>query len=253
MNEKNENTTNTIISDPYFDYDLCVERLVANWKEHNGIIIAFDYDNTIFDYYNKGYTYDRVIQLLQECKNMGCTLILFSCCDSSKYPSMLNKCKELGLNVDYINKSPENVPFHSEKIYYNILLDDRAGLFSAYNILFRTVQIIKESNLQNNSFANKKTKIIATNISSIDTQSFVFETSLNWQEFKNTILSHKPVKLNEITKTTTLELNGYLIPNYVELKVNQNDDFHLDIIYRKPNDYEYKRQCYFLVNDKNTI
>lgn len=48
-----------------------VNRLVENWKFHNGIIIAFDFDNTVFDYYNKGYRYDKVITILKECKDMG--------------------------------------------------------------------------------------------------------------------------------------------------------------------------------------
>jgi len=34
-----------------------------------------------------------------------------------------------------INDTPNFIPFHGRKIYYNILLDDRAGLSSSYNIL----------------------------------------------------------------------------------------------------------------------
>ena len=39
--------------DPYLDNNLCVDRLVENWKQHGKIIIAFDFDNTIYDYYGK--------------------------------------------------------------------------------------------------------------------------------------------------------------------------------------------------------
>ena len=46
---------NNIVVDPYLNDDMCIDRLVENWKLHNGIIIAFDFDNTIFDYYDKGY------------------------------------------------------------------------------------------------------------------------------------------------------------------------------------------------------
>lgn len=56
--------------DPYMNNDLCVERLVDNWKQHGRIIIAFDFDNTVYDYYEKNYTYTKVIDLLKECKNM---------------------------------------------------------------------------------------------------------------------------------------------------------------------------------------
>jgi hypothetical protein len=133
----------------------CIERLIENWMEHNRIIIAVDFDNTIYDFYNKGYTYDYVISLLKECKDMNCTLILLTCCDESKYNFILGECNKIGVKIDYINKSPEYIPYHSNKIYYNILLDDRAGLRSAYDILYTTKEIIKQ---------NPKTKKDAINI-----------------------------------------------------------------------------------------
>lgn len=41
---------NSIVVDPYLNDDMCIDRLVENWKLHNGIIIEFDFDNTIFDH-----------------------------------------------------------------------------------------------------------------------------------------------------------------------------------------------------------
>lgn len=136
-------TLNSIVVDPYLDNQRCIDRLVENWKLHNGIIIAFDFDNTVFDYYNMGYQYDKVIELLKECKSMGCTLILSTCCDESKFTFMRNKCEEKGIEIDYINESPPYIPFTGNKIYYNILLDDRAGLSAAYEILYKTKERIK--------------------------------------------------------------------------------------------------------------
>ena len=134
---------NNIVVDPYLNDDMCIDRLVENWKLHNGIIIAFDFDNTIFDYYDKGYRYDKVITLLREYKDMGCTLILSTCCDESKFEFMENKCIEVGIYIDYINESPPYIPFTGNKIYYNIMLDDRAGLSAAYKILYETKERIK--------------------------------------------------------------------------------------------------------------
>lgn len=134
---------NSTVDDPYLNDDLCVNRLVENWKSHNGIIIAFDFDNTIFDYYKKGYIYPKVIQLLKECKSMGCTLILSTCCDESKFEFMRSKCRENGIEIDYINESPPYIPFTGNKTYYNIMLDDRAGLSAAYNILYKIKEIIR--------------------------------------------------------------------------------------------------------------
>lgn len=131
------------VDDPFIDDELCIQRLVYNWKSHNGIIIAFDFDNTVYDYYNNGYTYSKVISLLKECKDMGCTLILSTCCDESKFGFMKIQLKNMGIEVDYINESPPYIPFTGNKVYYNILLDDRAGLGSAYNILQKAKERIK--------------------------------------------------------------------------------------------------------------
>jgi hypothetical protein len=74
---------------------------------------------------------------------MGCTLILSTCCDESKFEFMENKCIEVGIHIDYINASPPYIPFTGNKIYYNIMLDDRAGLSAAYKILYKTKERIK--------------------------------------------------------------------------------------------------------------
>ena len=133
--------------DPYLDNNLCVDRLVENWRQHGKIIIAFDFDNTIYDYYGKNYTYSKVIDLLKECKNMGCILILCTCCDETKFEFMRNKCEKVGISIDYINESPPYIPFTGNKVYYNILLDDRAGLRSAYEILYKAKERIKNEAL----------------------------------------------------------------------------------------------------------
>lgn len=133
--------------DTFFDHDRNVNRLIKEWKEHNGIIIAFDFDNTIYDYYNKGYVYDNAIELLKLCKKEGCILILYSCNNSSeKIDFMKEYLNSIDLEIDYVNKSPDNIPFGNEgsKIYFNILLDDRAGLFESYKILKDTYNEIKK-------------------------------------------------------------------------------------------------------------
>jgi hydroxymethylpyrimidine pyrophosphatase-like HAD family hydrolase len=124
------------------DYEVA-KRLLLNWLEHKSIIIAFDFDNTVFDYYNKGYTYNDVITLLQECKRLGAILILSTCRYDSSYKFMIDFLESVHVKPDYINESPPHIPYHSTKIYYNILLDDRAGLSSAYNMLNKVKQVIK--------------------------------------------------------------------------------------------------------------
>ena len=132
-------------SDPYLSDYKCIERLIKEWIEHNGIIIAFDFDNTVFDYHGQGYTYSHVINLLKDAKEMGCTLILYTSCAEEKYDIMKSYLKEKGIYPDYINKTPDYIPFGHDgsKVYYNLFLDDRAGLGSAVHILEETIKAIK--------------------------------------------------------------------------------------------------------------
>ena len=100
------------------------------------MIIAFDFNNTVFDYYKEGnqYEYDDVIDLLKYCYDLSMTLVLYTCeenIDEIKWK--INWCKEyMGFTPHYVNKSPVlSQSYKNGKIYYNILLDDRAGLFEA--------------------------------------------------------------------------------------------------------------------------
>ena len=132
-------------TDPHLSNAKCIDRLTREWMEHKGIIIAFDFDNTVFDYHNEGHDYSYVINLLKEAKDMGCTLILFTSCAEEKYDAMKSYLKENGIYPDYINMTPDYIPFghNSSKVYYNLFLDDRAGLSSAVNILEQTMDNIK--------------------------------------------------------------------------------------------------------------
>jgi predicted mannosyl-3-phosphoglycerate phosphatase (HAD superfamily) len=129
------------MKDPYFDTDRCVERLVGWFHKHGNLVVAFDYDDTLFDFHKKGYRYPSMVKLLRQCSRMGFTMILFS---SQSTPEEFEEIKknlaEYDIRVDYINESP--VDKKSIKPYFNILLDDKAGLGQAYNILSRTIATI---------------------------------------------------------------------------------------------------------------
>lgn len=76
---------------------------------------------------------------------MGCTLILFTSCEEEKYDMMKSYLIDKGIYPDYINQTPEYIPFghNGSKIYYNLFLDDRAGLSSAAHILLETIKAIE--------------------------------------------------------------------------------------------------------------
>lgn len=126
---------------PFLSDTACVYRLVDEYKKHGSIVIAYDFDNLVFDYHSKGHDYSEVIDILKEAKELGCFLIVFTAeQDTEKVKSHLTSNQ---IPFDAINENPPFFKSQSRKIYFNLLLDDRAGLLSAYNQLKEFILIIK--------------------------------------------------------------------------------------------------------------
>lgn len=136
--------------DFYLEDKNCIERLFNEWKQHKSLIVAYDYDNTVNDYHKKGYSYNDVIELLRECKKNGFHLIVFTSCNEDRFPEIKSNLEENNIPYDSINETPEYIPFKGRKVYFNILLDDRAGLSSAYNQLWTVIYNIRAYNSTNN-------------------------------------------------------------------------------------------------------
>lgn len=70
--------------------------------------------------------------------------MLFTACAPSKREFQKNHLKDLGINIHSVNENPIVLPFGNHgKIYYNILLDDRAGLGQAVEILIEVIRRIE--------------------------------------------------------------------------------------------------------------
>lgn len=130
-------------SDYYLIDENVVKRLVREWKEYGSLVIAYDYDNTVFDYHGEGHEYIDIPVLLRECKKQGAYLIVFSASEENRYEEMGNYLDKKNIPFDTINENPFFIKNKTGKIYYNILLDDRAGLRSAYENLKEALRIMK--------------------------------------------------------------------------------------------------------------
>lgn len=134
-----ESKSDTPISDPYIDRDRCINRLMTEFRQHGHLIIAYDYDNTVYDYHKKGYVFERVAALIRACYNLGFHLVVFTSCNEDRIPEISNYLNKARLPFHAINESPDYVPFKGRKVFYNHFLDDRAGLAEAVIVLEEVV------------------------------------------------------------------------------------------------------------------
>lgn len=126
-----------ITDDPYLFMENAVDRLCREFKEHNGLIVGFDFDDTVYDFHGKGFKYPNVIELLKKAHGMGCTLV---CHTGNPDRSLVEShLKDLGIIFQW-----ETPIMFGNKPYFNILLDDRAGLSSAFFVLTATLKTITQ-------------------------------------------------------------------------------------------------------------
>lgn len=130
--------------DPYFKTAICVSRLLTEYRKHDRLIIAVDFDDTVFDFHETGAEYSGVFDLLYRCKKLGFYIVIFSASEPCRHNSMSVYMKSRGIEVDSVNTNPIPLPYGNHgKIYYNILLDDRAGLGQAVEILEQVVSYVE--------------------------------------------------------------------------------------------------------------
>lgn len=117
------------------------KRLFEEYQKYNSLVVAFDFDNTVYDFHQNGWQFEAVIQLLRDLKSINCYLIVFT---ANQDEQLVKKyCQEQQIPFDAINENPPFYQSTSRKIYYNVLLDDRAGLWQVYEDLMALVENFK--------------------------------------------------------------------------------------------------------------
>ena len=134
----------------------CVNRLVRDFYKHNNIIIAVDFDNTLYNFMRRGYS-QAIIHLLQKLApkwhgvtktypqgvDNRFTILLYTAREDFELLKAKNICDDLNIRIDYTNETPSNIDFPvTTKPFYNILLDDKAGLGQAYKVLTKFLKVI---------------------------------------------------------------------------------------------------------------
>ncbi len=138
------------MKDRYHSTKEAVNRLVRDFYKHNNIIIAVDFDSVLFNFKGRGYS-NSVRNLMYKLatyyiikdapsQDKRFTTILFTAREGKELKEAEEFCRYHRIRIDYVNTSP--VMSETRKPFYNILLDDKAGLGQAYKVLIKFLKII---------------------------------------------------------------------------------------------------------------
>ncbi len=131
------------MTDPYTDTAACVARLLKMYAQHPRLLVAVDFDDTLFDFHKTGAAYPRAVAAVRAAQAAGFYITIFTASAKDRYPFIMEHCRSLGIVPDAINRNVIPSPFGNDgKIFYNIFLDDRAGLGQALDILEQTLAAI---------------------------------------------------------------------------------------------------------------
>lgn len=145
--------------DPFMNREIVKDRLRNEYKKYGQLIIAYDFDYTVHSY-REGETwgYDFVMNLLREWRPYA-KFIVFTASPITRYIYIRTYLKSHDLPFDKINEEVFERQ-RTRKIYYNVFLDDRAGLGETAEILSELLEEIKDGRLVANEDSQKYSKYI---------------------------------------------------------------------------------------------
>jgi len=137
-------------TDFYLNTDNVYARLRDEYLKYGGLIIACDFDDTLYDFHKKGRSYNDVIELLRRWRPYA-EILITSCVnrtDTERIRFIHRYLRENEIPYDKVNQHSAKSPTpEANKLYYNVLLDDRAGLRESYEVLLRLITEIENGGL----------------------------------------------------------------------------------------------------------
>ena len=120
-----------------------LNKLKEVFEKHNNIIIAVDFDDTIYDWKNQGYDCPYVLDLVKRCQSkLNAKIILFTCRDGDLLQFAVDYCNKNGIVLHGINENPDYPPTKS-KPYYNVFLEDKACLGEVCQVLEKLLETLQ--------------------------------------------------------------------------------------------------------------
>jgi len=132
--------------DKYLKPNSAYERLWAEYNKYGSLIVAVDFDDTVYDFHKEGNSYEMVMQLVRDLKEINCYIVIWT--GNQNIDFIKDYLSEHNIPYDSINdEAPvskkllgDNIP---RKVYANVYLDDRAGLEQVYNDLTKLVNEVR--------------------------------------------------------------------------------------------------------------
>lgn len=124
-----------------------LERLITQYKKQDKLIIAYDVDDTVRPMYCANC--DNVKSLIRKInKTLDAYFIVFT--SNKDIDGVKAYLDDHEMPYDSINENAPFVSFENGKIFYNVLLDDKAGLGETVNTLEQLIYLIE------NNYINKE-------------------------------------------------------------------------------------------------
>lgn len=124
-----------------------LDRLRREWREHGGLIVAVDFDSTLCPYkqYEIDVDSELIRQLVRELAHYGCTIIIWTAAEEERHPQVKQYLSDHAVPYHYFNEDAptSRLKYRTRKLYYNVLLDDRAGLHEVYTALCQLLNEVK--------------------------------------------------------------------------------------------------------------
>jgi len=121
-----------------------IKKLYDLYLEHGSIILGVDFDNTVFPldpmFIEECY---ETVELVKRAVPYS-KICLWTVSDKWSLIYKVALMEAMGIKADYVNESPV-ILGDGPKPFFNLLLDDNAGLTEAKSILEGFLQLIKNT------------------------------------------------------------------------------------------------------------
>jgi hypothetical protein len=133
--------------DEFLKPDALYDQLLHKYKKYGRLVIACDFDRTLYDSKESGESYEMVRQLIRDLYQHNCYIIIFT--GNKNIAFMRNFLFKNNIPYNSINEDAPFVKIDNigRKPYFNAIIDDRAGLICVYEALTKFLKTINYGKL----------------------------------------------------------------------------------------------------------